>query len=239
MKVKKNVPLPSLADQSDGVLVAASRSLTGRKLNKALRPQQILDAARDVFASKGFSETRVEDIAKKISISKSLIYAYYPTKLELFKSVALALLKPIEAWYDKVIIEDHISAIELIEKLLNFHYEIIENDHRASEFFRLMIYEGGRLPQIGAILMENVDSIRLDILHKVVDLGIRRGEFSPGARQAVEGIEDILVAPGLMMMLIKPIGGYDEPALFKKWKTAHITMVLSLLTARKGNNTPL
>ena len=48
----------------------------------------ILDAARKVFAEKGFHETRLDDIAAQDGFSKAALYNYYSDKESLFLSLA-------------------------------------------------------------------------------------------------------------------------------------------------------
>ena len=43
------------------------------------RPDEVLDAALDLFIEKGFAETRVEDIAKRAGLSKGAVYLYFPS----------------------------------------------------------------------------------------------------------------------------------------------------------------
>jgi AcrR family transcriptional regulator len=51
------------------------------------RPRQILEAALDVFAERGLSAARLEDIATRAGVSKGTIYLYFPNKEELFREV--------------------------------------------------------------------------------------------------------------------------------------------------------
>jgi AcrR family transcriptional regulator len=55
---------------------------------KEAKSNLILDAARTVFAEKGFHETRLEDIAAASGFSKASLYNYYTDKEELFMSLA-------------------------------------------------------------------------------------------------------------------------------------------------------
>ncbi|MBD3317531.1 MAG: TetR family transcriptional regulator [Chitinivibrionales bacterium] len=48
----------------------------------------ILDAARKVFAERGFHETRLEDIAAEAGFSKASLYNYYTDKEAIFLSLA-------------------------------------------------------------------------------------------------------------------------------------------------------
>ena len=55
---------------------------------KDAKSNLILDAARKVFAEKGFHQTRLEDIAAASGFSKASLYNYYADKEELFMSLA-------------------------------------------------------------------------------------------------------------------------------------------------------
>lgn len=51
------------------------------------RRQQILNAAAEVFAEKGFYRTRVGDIAQRAGVAHGLIYHYFSSKDELLQSI--------------------------------------------------------------------------------------------------------------------------------------------------------
>ena len=55
-----------------------------KRLPRAVREQQMLDAAVDVFSDRGFHETSMDTIAAKAEISKPMLYLYYGSKEELF-----------------------------------------------------------------------------------------------------------------------------------------------------------
>ena len=51
------------------------------------RKYQILDGAMQVFVDKGYANTRIDDIAEKISLSKGAIYHHFSSKKDLFLSL--------------------------------------------------------------------------------------------------------------------------------------------------------
>jgi AcrR family transcriptional regulator len=58
---------------------------TGRKrLPRAVREQQMLDAAVAVFSAAGFHDASMDEIATRAGISKPMVYAYLGTKEDLF-----------------------------------------------------------------------------------------------------------------------------------------------------------
>ncbi|NLU83690.1 TetR/AcrR family transcriptional regulator [Rhodococcus sp. HNM0569] len=55
-----------------------------KRLPRAVREQQMLDAAVAVFSERGFHETSMDAIAARAEISKPMLYLYYGSKDELF-----------------------------------------------------------------------------------------------------------------------------------------------------------
>src|SRR5215212_9140398 len=53
----------------------------------AHRPQQIIEAALEVFGECGLANARLQDIAQRAGVSKGTIYLYFPNKEELFREV--------------------------------------------------------------------------------------------------------------------------------------------------------
>ena len=49
---------------------------------------KIARAALELFVTRGFAATKLEDVAKEASVSKGLPYLYFKNKEELFKAVA-------------------------------------------------------------------------------------------------------------------------------------------------------
>jgi AcrR family transcriptional regulator len=47
---------------------------------KEARPGEIVEAALEVFAEKGFAAAKLDDIARRAGISKPTLYLYFDTK---------------------------------------------------------------------------------------------------------------------------------------------------------------
>ncbi|GAB3151222.1 TetR/AcrR family transcriptional regulator [Micromonospora sonneratiae] len=61
-----------------------STTPTFKRLPRAVREQQMLDAAVKVFSRRGFHAASMDEIAEDAGISKPMVYAYLGTKEELF-----------------------------------------------------------------------------------------------------------------------------------------------------------
>ena len=57
---------------------------SGKRLPRAVREQQMLDAAVQIFSVNGYHETSMDAIAAEAQISKPMLYLYYGSKEELF-----------------------------------------------------------------------------------------------------------------------------------------------------------
>ncbi|HEV2592506.1 MAG TPA: TetR/AcrR family transcriptional regulator [Gaiellaceae bacterium] len=56
--------------------------------HRAARRRQILDGARRAFAARGYFETNVHMLEAEIGLSRGAIFSYFPTKLDLFTTLA-------------------------------------------------------------------------------------------------------------------------------------------------------
>src|ERR671928_1168205 len=69
--------------------------------------QAILNAALDVFAEKGFSDARLDDVATRAGVAKGTIYLYVASKEALFEAlVHSGIAIPIEAAAERILALD-------------------------------------------------------------------------------------------------------------------------------------
>jgi AcrR family transcriptional regulator len=59
------------------------------------RPDEVLDAALDLFIEKGFAATRVEDIARRAGLSKGAVYLYFESKEKILEGIVRRAIVPI------------------------------------------------------------------------------------------------------------------------------------------------
>src|SRR5688572_26674638 len=65
--------------------MTSTRQLTAQGLE---RKQQLFDAAAQLFAEQGYSQTRVVDIVDAAGVAKGLFYWYFENKEALFRELA-------------------------------------------------------------------------------------------------------------------------------------------------------
>lgn len=113
---------------------------------------KILEAAKDVFTEKGMSGTRMQEIADKAGINKSLLHYYYRSKEKLFGAVFKTVLLRFIPKTLKVLSSD-LPLFEKIEKFTEGYIDIIMKNPSAPLF---LIYEIQRNPNGLANLMLGV-----------------------------------------------------------------------------------
>src|SRR5690606_21345086 len=59
------------------------------------RPDEVLDAALELFMEKGFAATRVEDIARRAGLSKGTVYLYFPSKEAVLEGLVRRAIIPV------------------------------------------------------------------------------------------------------------------------------------------------
>ena len=66
-----------------------SMSVAGaaRRLPRAQRREQILDAATEAFARSGFAATSLDDVAAQAGVTRMVVYTHFASKTELYQAV--------------------------------------------------------------------------------------------------------------------------------------------------------
>jgi AcrR family transcriptional regulator len=170
-----------------------------RQRRKESRPQELLDAALDLFVEKGYAATRSEEVALRAGVSKGTLYLYYPSKEELLKEVIRANVVNQIAEGSQVIRRHDGTTAELLGVFLREWWQRI-GETRASGILKLMMSEARNFPEIAEFYASEVIRPAHALLAAVVQRGIDRGEF-----RAV-GVDDVvhaLVGPLLFLVMNK------------------------------------
>jgi AcrR family transcriptional regulator len=147
-----------------------------RQRRKEARPQELLDAALELFSQKGFAATRSEEVAARAGVSKGTLYLYYPSKEELLKAVIKQRLSSaiaeVAAQADRY---DGPSAGLLEELLTGWWISVF--DSPSSAVFKLVITEVLNFPELAEFYVTEVVDPGKQLIGRVIERGIRRGEF--------------------------------------------------------------
>lgn len=182
---------------------------------KEARPQEIVDAALDVFIERGFAAARLEEIAARAGVSKGTLYLYFPNKEELFKAVIRSAIVPNLEMAERLLGHFPGPSMEILRQVL----EGIGGRVMATKVGgipKLMIAEAGNFPDLARFYLDEVIGRGFRVIGAVLERGIARGEFRP---VNVEHTVRLVIAPILMIALwrssFEPVEGrpLDVPGL--------------------------
>jgi TetR/AcrR family transcriptional regulator len=172
---------------------------TPRQRRKEARPQELLQAALEVFVEKGFSATRTEEVASRAGVAKGTLFLYYPSKEDLLKAVVRENLSTLIAEGANIAGTFEGSTHELLVLLMHTWWERI-GDTPASGIFKIIITEMGNFPDFARFYLEEVMEPGRALFTRVLQRGIDSGEL-----RQVNLFETVhvLIFPMLMLCLHK------------------------------------
>jgi TetR/AcrR family transcriptional regulator len=170
-----------------------------RERRKQARPGELLDAALDLFVEKGFSATRVDEVAARAGVSKGTLFLYFQSKEGLFKAVVREnIANKFPTWQEEFITFEGTSA-DMLRYALTSWWERIGKT-RASGITKLVMSEAQNFPEIAAFYQEEVIQPGNAMIRRILERGVQSGEFREmNLEQAVH----IIVAPMIFLMMWK------------------------------------
>lgn len=168
-----------------------------RQRRKGARPSEIIAAAMQLWAERGFAATRLEDVAAGANIAKGTIYRYFPSKEALFEA---ALQARIVATMDRAMDMAH-GFDGPTSLMLSGFFETIRTelvDGGSSVFLRVLLSEGHRFPDLVARYERVVLSRGMSTVRAILAAGVARGDLRP---EAVDCDPRLVMAPAMMLSL--------------------------------------
>ena len=143
---------------------------------KDARPAEILDAALAVFAEKGFSAARMDDIAQRAGVTKGTIYLYFESKDAVFRGLVQESIGATIQAATQAAESFEGSAADLLRMVLRGIGAFIRESDRIV-LPKLFIAEAGNFPALAEFYRREVVDRGLGLLTSVIARGIARGEF--------------------------------------------------------------
>jgi AcrR family transcriptional regulator len=147
-----------------------------RQRRKETRPQELLDAALELFVEKGFAATRSEEVAMRAGVSKGTLYLYYPSKEELFKAVVRHNLSNLIAEGFELSKTFEGSSSNLLLALIDVWWERMNNTPAAG-IHKIVLSEVRNFPDLAQFYADEVIVPADQLFSSAVQRGIDSGEF--------------------------------------------------------------
>lgn len=140
------------------------------------RPDEILDAALEVFHRDGFDAARVEEIAKAAKLSKAGVYLYFETKDAILRGLIEREVAPV-ARNLRAIAEagaaDPLASLRMIVAALTG----LVSGRRKFAVPQIVLSVAGRYPDIAVYYRENVVEQGLGAVKALLEIGVAKGVF--------------------------------------------------------------
>jgi AcrR family transcriptional regulator len=152
----------------------------------AQRKIEILEAARDLFAERGFEKTTMADIAVQVGVVESALYRHYRSKQEL-------LVETIRAFYEPIIEDLERAEGSLDEPLARIRCAVRRQLRVYAEepaLCRLVLDAARRLEPQWAAEIVNLNRRYTAFVVRAVSDGVAGGVFPAGTRPAL--IRDLI-----------------------------------------------
>src|SRR5882672_1649475 len=180
------------------------------KLNRAERAaerrQAIIDAALDEFIARGFTATRLDDIAKRAGVAKGTIYLHFKDKESMFEELIRTAIVPLVGRMQAPppIGGSVRDAVEAFAR--TFIQEVAST--RRGDIVRLIVAEGPRFPSIADFYYREVVSRGLAGMRALIELAVSRGEIQ---QKNLARFPQILVAPAIIAVIWQSLFSKHAP----------------------------
>src|SRR5437899_4224976 len=146
---------------------------------KDARPEEIISAALEVFADRGFAATKVEDVARKAGVTKGTIYLYFENKDALFKALIRETIVPVIAQGEALAQSFTGSARELFERLVREYWRLVGETSLVG-IPKLMMAEAANFPELARFYYQEGVTRGHRLMAGVIERGIKAGALRPG-----------------------------------------------------------
>lgn len=204
----------------------------------------ILDSAVALFTTKGYNATRMEDVAKRVGISKGLTYFYYKNKEDLFMALTKKAFDQFKEEFREVLRSKGKNGLEmltdLMEKIINFSKE------QPIYYYAVVNFLDVLKKYNDSTLRREIDPLILDSIHFHKLLEIHHEPVKLGIQMVSLGIKDGSIRPELQpeitfytvwSMIIGfekmngPVGfeGKETKVSMEAWKIGYIKLMQDML----------
>lgn len=143
------------------------------------RPGEIVQAALEVFAEKGFAAAKLDEIAARAGISKGALYLYFEAKEDIFRAVVREAVVPNLTMVETALSQSTIPFPDLVQMLFTRIAVMVETS-RLGAVAKLVIGESRNFPELARVWHDEVVSRALGALTRALEKAQVRGEIRLG-----------------------------------------------------------
>ena len=124
-----------------------------RRLSPDARRQAIIDAAKELFLTRGYAATSLEEIVARSGGSLSTVYQLFGNKQGLWEALVVETCDQLTAPLQDAMI--HHDTPRAVLKAFALRLDALERSQETAGALRLMLAEGGKYPELARTLFAN------------------------------------------------------------------------------------
>lgn len=198
------------------------------RVTPADRRERILIAAREEFAERGFAAARMEDVARRVGISRAALYLAFESKEAMFRELVSEVITDL---MPTLLPSDYgnLPAPALLRAFVKNAMKRMAGPDMAF-LPRLIVGEGRNFPELARFYHETATICVLGAIERLIIHGIARGEFAcPDPKVAAQCVTGGIIFAALWRNAFEPVGA--EPVDVDWLAENQAAMVLYGLTA--------
>jgi AcrR family transcriptional regulator len=208
-------PKPAL-----GAKATSPKPPSNRAERTAERREAIIEAALDEFISRGFTATRIDDVARRAGVAKGTIYLHFKDKESMFEELIRTALVPLIGRLHAPppsggSVRDAVEAFAR-----TFIQEVAAT--RRGDIVRLIVAEGPRFPSIADFYYREVVSRGLAGMRALIELAVLRGEIQ---QKNLARFPQILVAPAIIAVIWQSLFSRHAPLDATEMFRVHLDLI--------------
>lgn len=218
-----NEPLPT-TDAPQECKISADHEKRRQRLSAETRVEQILLAAQQEFIDKGYTATRMDDIARCSNLSKGGLYAHFESKEAIFEALMRRFLvvPDFSGFPDS---QQAVTAESIAEWVVDRLYATLLQDQTIA-MLRLLIAESERIPRVIEQWYREVVEAHLEMLRNILSSAVAR----LGSSSKVIVAEPWLTfAPVIHVMVMQMLLGNTGARRIAEYRAGHIALLADLL----------
>ncbi|KJF67568.1 TetR/AcrR family transcriptional regulator [Rhizobium nepotum] len=203
-----------------------AKAKLSRAEQKIQRPLEILDAAFEEFTKRGFTATRVEDIAGRVGVTKGTVYVYFETKEALFEAMIEHVSVPFQEAF-RAYARTSDDPVEELRLLLEFLFDAFVDNRRMRELFRFVVAEGAKFPDLIDRHHDALMAPVLERIHTILEEGVAKKRFRANPPELAKVVMSPMIGTLVFRLIFNDRRSLDRQAVLK----IHLELILRGLQA--------
>jgi AcrR family transcriptional regulator len=193
---------------------------SNRAERTAERRAAIIEAALDEFISRGFTATRIDDVARRAGVAKGTIYLHFKDKESMFEELIRTALVPLIGRLHAPPPSGG-SVRDAVEAFARTFIQEVASTRRG-DIVRLIVAEGPRFPSIADFYYREVVSRGLAGMRALIELAVSRGEIQ---QKNLARFPQILVAPAIIAVIWQSLFSRHAPLDATEMFRVHLDLI--------------